>query len=121
MSFLAGISTVIGALLIFFDKNKNNKIITMSLSFAAGVMICVSLTDLLPNSFKMILNTNNIFPRVILMLIFMIGIMNYLLVYRFSLKKVYENEYIDQKQRNKMALLLATLNIPYFVYLSIGF
>ena len=71
LSFLAGISTVIGALLIFFDKNKNNKIITMSLSFAAGVMICVSLTDLLPNSFKMILNTNNIFPRVILMLIFM--------------------------------------------------
>ena len=71
LSFLAGISTVIGALLIFFDKNKNNKIISMSLSFAAGVMICVSLTDLLPNSFKMILNTNNIFPRVILTLIFM--------------------------------------------------
>lgn len=57
----------------------------------------------------------------LLMLIFMIGIMNYLLVYRFSLKKVYENEYIDQKQRKKMALLLAILNIPYFVYLSIGF
>lgn len=57
----------------------------------------------------------------LLMLILMIGIMNYLLVYRFSLKKVYENEYIDQKQRKKMALLLAILNIPYFVYLSIGF
>ena len=57
----------------------------------------------------------------LLMLIFMIGIMNYLLVYRFSLKKVYENEYIDQKQRKKIVLLLAILNIPYFVYLSIGF
>lgn len=57
----------------------------------------------------------------LLMLILMIGIMNYLLVYRFSLKKVYENEYIDQKQRKKIVLLLAILNIPYFVYLSIGF
>ena len=26
LSFLAGISTVIGALVIFFDKRKNNKI-----------------------------------------------------------------------------------------------
>ena len=57
----------------------------------------------------------------LLMLILMIGIMNYLLVYRFSLKKVYENEYIDQKQRKKMALLFAILNIPYFVYIPIGF
>lgn len=57
----------------------------------------------------------------LLMLILVIGIMNYLLVYRFSLKKVYENEYIDQKQRKKMALLFAILNIPYFVYIPIGF
>ena len=72
LSFLAGISTLIGALLIYFDKHKGNKIITISLSFAAGVMICVSLIDLLPNSYRMILNTSNIFPRTILTLIFMI-------------------------------------------------
>lgn len=71
LSFLAGISTVIGALVIFFDKRKNNKIVEVSLSFASGVMICVSLTDLLPNSFKMILDSNNLFPKIILSLIFM--------------------------------------------------
>ena len=92
LSFLAGISTVIGALLIFFDNNKNNKIITMSLSFAAGVMICVSLTDLLPNSFKMILNTNNIFPRVILTLIFMTtGIIISMLIDKY-LPSEYQNK-----------------------------
>ena len=92
LSFLAGISTVIGALLIFFDKNKNNKIITMSLSFAAGVMICVSLTDLLLNSFKMILNTNNIFPRVILTLIFMTtGIIISMLIDKY-LPSEYQNK-----------------------------
>lgn len=71
LSFLAGISTVIGALVIFFDKRKNNKIVEVSLSFASGVMMCVSLTDLLPNSFKMILDNNNLFPKIILSLIFM--------------------------------------------------
>lgn len=71
LSFLAGISTVIGALVIFFDKRKNNKIVEVSLSFASGVMMCVSLTDLLPNSFRMILDNNNLFPKIILSLIFM--------------------------------------------------
>ena len=71
LSFLAGISTIIGALVIFFDKKKNNKIVEVSLSFAAGVMTCVSLTDLLPNSFKMILDNNSLFPKIILSLIFM--------------------------------------------------
>ena len=41
---------MIGTIIIFF-KNKNyNKIILSSLSFAAGVMITVSITDLIPES-----------------------------------------------------------------------
>lgn len=92
LSFLAGISTVIGAFIIFFDKNKNNKIVTISLSFAAGVMICVSLTDLLPNCYKMILNTNNIFPKIIITLIFMvIGIIISMLIDKY-LPSEYENK-----------------------------
>lgn len=71
LSFLAGISTVIGALVILFDKKKNNKTVVISLSFAAGVMMCVSLTDLLPNSFGMISSSNALFPKIILSLIFM--------------------------------------------------
>ena len=47
--------------------------------------------------------------------------MNYLFVYKFSLKEVYKNKYIDEKQIKKIALLFAVLNIPYFVYLSISF
>lgn len=92
LSFLAGISTVIGAFIIFFDKNKNNKIVTISLSFAAGVMICVSLTDLLPNSFNMILSSNNTFPKLILTLIFMvIGIIISMLIDKY-LPSEYENK-----------------------------
>ena len=92
LSFLAGISTVIGALIIFFDKHKDNKIITISLSFAAGVMICVSITDLLPNCFNMILDTNNVFPKFILTLIFMvIGIIISMLIDKY-LPSEYENK-----------------------------
>ena len=72
LSFIAGLSTLLGAFIILFDKSKNNKIMVISLSFAAGVMICVSLTDLLPNSYNMILDSNNFVPKFLLMLIFMV-------------------------------------------------
>lgn len=57
----------------------------------------------------------------LLILIMLIIIMNYLFVCRFSLKEVYKNKYIDEKQIKKIALLFAIFNIPYFVYFSISF
>jgi len=103
LSFLAGISTVIGAFIIFFDKNKNNKVVVVSLSFAAGVMICVSLTDLLPNSFNMILSSSNTFPKLILTLIFMvIGIIISMLIDKY-LPSEYENK--DKKGLYKIGII----------------
>lgn len=103
LSLIAGISTVIGALIIYFDKNKDNKIVTVSLSFAAGVMICVSLTDLLPNCFNMILKVNNIFPRLILTLIFMvIGIIISMLIDKY-LPSEYESR--DNKGLYKIGII----------------
>lgn len=103
LSFIAGISTVIGALIIYFDKNKDNKIVTVSLSFAAGVMICVSLTDLLPNCFNMVLNVSNIFPRLILTLIFMvIGVIISMLIDKY-LPSEYESK--DNKGLYKIGII----------------
>lgn len=50
LSFGAGLSTLLGAFIIFFTNKKNEKLITISLGFAAGIMISVSFTDLLPNA-----------------------------------------------------------------------
>lgn len=50
LSFLAGLSTIIGAFIVFFTKADNNKLITFALSFSAGVMISISLTDLFPSA-----------------------------------------------------------------------
>ena len=92
LSFLAGISTVIGALIIFFYKRKNNNIVTISLSFAAGVMICVSMIDLLPNCYKMILDVSNFFIKLLLTLIFMvIGVIISMLIDKY-LPSEYENK-----------------------------
>lgn len=68
---LAGLSTLLGSFLIFIKK-KTNTIIIGSLAFAAGVMTCVSLTDLLPEAGNLLLEKFKIFPTVLLCLIFII-------------------------------------------------
>lgn len=50
LSFGAGLSTLLGALVIFAPNHKNETLVTISLGFAAGVMISVSFTDLFPNA-----------------------------------------------------------------------
>lgn len=104
LSFIAGISTVIGALIIFIDKRKNNKIVTISLSFAAGVMICVSLTDLLPNSYNMILNTCDSFIKILLTLIFMvIGILISIIIDKYLPDQI--NKEVDNKKLYKIGIV----------------
>ncbi|MCM1370504.1 MAG: ZIP family metal transporter [Clostridium sp.] len=70
LTTIAGFSTMIGTLLIFFKKNK--KIIISSLAFASGVMLCVSLTDLIPESVKLINEKFNTIPTILLVLIFIV-------------------------------------------------
>lgn len=54
LTILAGFSTMIGTIIIFIKKNNYDKIILSSLAFAAGVMITVSITDLIPESIALL-------------------------------------------------------------------
>ena len=47
-SGLAGLTTLLGAVIVFFFNKKSEKLITVSLAFAAGVMVCVSFAELYP-------------------------------------------------------------------------
>lgn len=58
LTSLAGFSTIIGYFVIYLKKKNYNSIIVCSLSFASGVMICTSITDLIPES--LILLNNNL-------------------------------------------------------------
>ena len=54
ITFIAGISTIIGYLVIYIKKENHNKIIVSSLSFASGVMVCTSISDLIPESISLL-------------------------------------------------------------------
>jgi zinc transporter, ZIP family len=51
LTILAGLSTGIGSLLAFFIKNpKDTRFLTLSMSFAAGVMLYVSFVEIMPHA-----------------------------------------------------------------------
>ncbi len=56
LSTMAGLATMLGMLPILFKIKNEDKVIASSLAFAAGVMLCVSITDLIPESFLMLRN-----------------------------------------------------------------
>ncbi len=56
LSFLAGMSTLLGAFVVFITKKKSERLVSVSLGFAGGVMISVSFTDLLPNANELLQN-----------------------------------------------------------------
>ena len=68
LTTLAGLSTLIGALIIFLSKKKKDSIIIGSLGFASGVMIIVSFSDLIPNSFSLFSKTYSIVISILLLL-----------------------------------------------------
>ena len=55
LSFIAGMSTLLGTLIVFVIKKKSERLVSASLGFAGGVMISVSFTDLLPNANELLL------------------------------------------------------------------
>ncbi len=71
VSTTAGLSTLIGATLIFFkiDKSKYNKFITFCLAFSIAIMIGISIFDLIPESFFQYFNVYGISKSIILLIV----------------------------------------------------
>lgn len=75
LTIISGFTTLLGTIIIYIFPKKNNNIISASLAFASGVMISVSLIDLLPQSISFLKNSLYNFPSLIICLIFvLIGI-----------------------------------------------
>ena len=91
LSSLAGLSTLVGFIPVLFNLKKENLIILLALAFASGVMICVSLTDLIPESFSLLKTIFKDFPALLFLLIFItIGI-----IVSISIDKFLTKSYID--------------------------
>lgn len=50
LSLIAGLTTLIGAAMAVITRKKSERLVTVSLGFAAGIMLSVSFTDLFPNA-----------------------------------------------------------------------
>lgn len=110
LTTLAGLSTMIGTILIFIFKRKNKFVILASLSFAAGVMLVASIFDLIPESFSLLSGTFKIFPAILILLIFLnIGI-----IISFTINKYLPDTSNDELYRVGVVSMLAIIihNIP---------
>ena len=72
VSALAGLSTLFGSILIFFNFRNTSKVILRSLSFASGVMICICIIDLIPSSFRGFNALYKGFPSLLFTFIFIV-------------------------------------------------
>ncbi len=105
ISTLAGLSTILGGLVILFKFKEENitKFITASLAFSLSIMIGISITDLIPESTYILLQTYGLTKGIILcLMLFVIGII---------LIK-YLNKLIARAEKNKSDLYkLGILNM----------
>lgn len=111
LTTIAGLSTIIGVLPIFFkEKNKLN-IITYSLSFSSGIMTTISLISLIPESSNLLLDKFYTIPAFLICAIFIIlGISISTTISNFVEKKI--NNTSLYKLGIISALVLILHNIP---------
>lgn len=69
LSSIAGLSTVIGAFIIFISKKRTLNFLIGGISFASGVMFFLSIFDLIPESIFFLNNTYKLLPTILIGLI----------------------------------------------------
>lgn len=69
ISFIAGFSTVIGALLLFLKPKNINNFIGTSLAFSASIMLLLSITELIPEGFIYLEYKLNLLAAIIILIL----------------------------------------------------
>ena len=68
LSTLAGLSTVIGSILSFINFKDREGFISFSLSFSLSVMLSISILDIIPEAFKVLIKSISFFKLIIITL-----------------------------------------------------
>lgn len=74
LTCLAGLATLLGYLVIFLPYKYKNNIINASLSFAVGVMVSISIFDLIPESYELILSNDFFFKCILISIFIVVGV-----------------------------------------------
>lgn len=69
LSTIAGLSTIIGSLIVFIKIKNINKFISICLSFTATIMIGLSIIELIPESFMIFINKYSLITTLIFIFI----------------------------------------------------
>ena len=72
MALAAGLSMLLGTAVIFLTKRENEKMLSMALGFAAGIMICVAFMDMIPHAGEHFENAGTSLPSGLFTVIFVI-------------------------------------------------
>ena len=109
VSTIAGLSTMLGAFVIFFKCKEQNvhKFITASLAFSLAIMIGISITDLIPESTYILLSSYGIGKGIIFSFIaFSIGIILIKYLHKLMDKTEQANDLYKLGILNMLALIL---------------
>lgn len=111
ISSIAGLSTMIGTLPIFFKIKNEEKIISSSCAFASGIILSISIFDLLPESIRYLNISNNFIVTIIYSLLFIIlGIIISMILDNYIEKKNNKNNLYKVGLLSMIVLILH--NIP---------
>ena len=109
VSTIAGLSTMLGAFVIFFKCKEQNihKFITASLAFSLAIMIGISITDLIPESTYILLSSYGIGKGIVVSVItFIIGIILIKYLHKLMDKTEQANDLYKLGILNMLALIL---------------
>ena len=117
LTTLAGLSTLLGMFLIF-SKFNGDKIIISALGFAAGVMITVSIIDLIPESLNYLSSIFRIIPSYLISSIFIVvGIILSMIIDKY-INKGREGELYKVGVISMIAIILHNIPEGIATYLS---
>ena len=117
LSIIAGMATLIGAIIVIIIKRENKKFISASLGFASGIMISVSMLELFSKSNELITNsTNTLLGAIISTICLAFGMFITFLINHFVQD---ENKAVNNLSNNKLLttgivsmLVIALHNFP---------
>lgn len=94
LTIFAGFATMIGTFFIFVKKKNHNIVVVSALAFAAGVMITVSITDLVPESINLLRGNLSTMGTIFLSLLgLLLGIVVSMLIdYYLPDKPIFDNK-----------------------------
>jgi ZIP family zinc transporter len=110
ITFIAGISTILGLIPTYLSNKNKDNIINFSLSISLGVMTTVSIISLIPESLHYLTKTINFISIIKLLLFINIGISASIIINNIIDKKINNNNLYKLGLVSVIALILH--NIP---------